>query len=106
MAEARLAEVERIKREFLAERAQLEEVNEAALRRCVREGDVTLLDVRPPEEYDAGHIPGAISMPLPDLVKQLADPCWGVRACSERRSSPWRPRSPGAGGLTGNLTTQ
>ncbi len=73
VAEARLAEVERIKREFLAERAQLEEVDEAALRRRVREGDVTLLDVRPPEEYDAGHIPGAISMPLPDLVKQLAD---------------------------------
>ncbi len=73
VAEARLAEVERIKREFLAERAQLEEVDEAALRRRVREGDVTVLDVRPPEEYDAGHIPGAISMPLPDLVKQLAD---------------------------------
>ncbi len=73
VAEARLAEVERIKREFLAERAQLEEVDEAALRRRVREGDVTVLDVRPPEEYDAGHIPGAISMPLPNLVKQLAD---------------------------------
>jgi len=73
VAEARLAEVERIKREFLAERAQLEEVDEAALRRRVRAGDVTLLDVRPPEEYEAGHIPGAISIPLPDLVKQLAD---------------------------------
>ncbi len=71
VAEARLAEVERIKREFLAERAQLEEVDEAALRRRVREGDVTLLDVRPLEEFEAGHIPGAISMPLPDLVEQL-----------------------------------
>jgi len=73
VAEARLAEVERIKREFLAERAQLEEVDEAALRRRVRDGEVTLLDVRPPEEFEAGHIPGAVSMPLPDLVKQLAD---------------------------------
>ena len=73
VAEARLAEVERIKRGFLAERDQLEEIDEAALRRRVREGAVTLLDVRPPEEYAAGHIPGAISLPLPELVRQLAD---------------------------------
>lgn len=72
VAEARLAEVERIKREFLTERAQLEAIDEEALRRRIREGDVTLLDVRPPEEYDTGHIPGAVSIPLPELVKQLA----------------------------------
>jgi len=73
VAETRLAEVERIKREFLAERAQLEAIDEEALRRRVREGDVTLLDVRPLEEYEAGHISGAVSMPLPELVKQLAN---------------------------------
>jgi len=73
VAETRLAEVERIKREFLAERAQLEAIDEDALRRRVREGDVTLLDVRPPEEYEAGHISGAVSIPLPELVKQLAN---------------------------------
>jgi rhodanese-related sulfurtransferase/DNA-binding transcriptional ArsR family regulator len=72
VAEGRLAEVDRIKREFLAEREQLEAVDERALRRRVREGDVTLIDVRPREEYEAGHIPGAVSMPLPDLVKELA----------------------------------
>jgi rhodanese-related sulfurtransferase len=72
VAEARLAEVERIKRGFLAERAQLEAVDEVALRRRVREGEVTLLDVRPAEEYRAGHISGAISMPLPELARQLA----------------------------------
>lgn len=71
-AEARLAEVERIKRDFLAERAQLEAVDEEALRRRVRAGEVTVLDVRPPEEYEAGHIPGAVSVPLPDLVERLA----------------------------------
>ncbi len=72
VAEARLAEVEHIKREFLEERDQLEAVDERALRRRVRDGEVTLIDVRPREEYEAGHIPGAISMPVPDLVKELA----------------------------------
>jgi rhodanese-related sulfurtransferase/DNA-binding transcriptional ArsR family regulator len=72
VAEARLAEVDRIKRDFLAERAQIEAVDERALRHRIREGDVTLIDVRPREEYEAGHIPGAVSMPLPELVKELA----------------------------------
>ena len=72
VAEARLAEVAKVTREFLAENAQLEEVDEAALRTRVRKGEVTLLDVRPPEEYAAGHIPGALSVPLPDLARQLA----------------------------------
>ncbi len=57
VAEGRLAEVDRIKREFLAERDQLEAVDER-VRRRVRDGDVTLIDVRPREEYEAGHIPG------------------------------------------------
>jgi len=73
VAEGRLAEVDRIKREFLAERDQLEAVDERALRRRIREGDVTVVDVRPREEYEAGHIPGAVSIPLPELVKELAN---------------------------------
>ena len=72
VAEARLAEVAKVTRDFLAENAQLEEVDEAALRTRVRRGEVTLLDVRPPEEYAAGHIPGALSVPLPELARQLA----------------------------------
>jgi rhodanese-related sulfurtransferase len=70
-AERRLAEVERISREFLAEHRQLEPLDEEALRRRVRDGDVTLLDVRPSEEFEAGHIPGAISVPLVELAKRL-----------------------------------
>jgi rhodanese-related sulfurtransferase len=73
VAQARLAEVERIARDFLAERGHVEEVDEVALRRRVRSGAVTLLDVRPPEEFEAGHIPGAISIRLPQLAKQLAE---------------------------------
>ena len=72
VAEARLAEVAKVTRDFLAENAQLEEVDEAALRARVRRGEVTLLDVRPPEEYAAGHIPGALCVPLPELARQLA----------------------------------
>lgn len=72
VAEARLAEVAKVTRDFLAEHAQLEEVDEAALRARVRRGEVTLLDVRPPEEFAAGHLPGALSVPLPELARQLA----------------------------------
>jgi rhodanese-related sulfurtransferase/DNA-binding transcriptional ArsR family regulator len=73
VAEARLADVERITGEFLAEREQLEAVDESALRSRVRKGEVTVLDVRPADEYAAGHIPGALSVPLPELAKHLAD---------------------------------
>ncbi len=72
VAEARLAEVEKITRAFLAENAQTEPIDEKALRARVRKGEVTLLDVRPPEEFASGHIPGALSVPLPELARQLA----------------------------------
>jgi rhodanese-related sulfurtransferase/DNA-binding transcriptional ArsR family regulator len=72
VAEARLAEVEKITRAFLAENAQAEPIDEKALRARVRKGEVTLLDVRPPEEFASGHIPGALSVPLPELARQLA----------------------------------
>jgi rhodanese-related sulfurtransferase len=70
-AEARLSEVARVTRDFLAENAQLEEVDEDSLRARVRKGEVTLLDVRPLEEFTAGHIRGALSSPLPELAKRL-----------------------------------
>jgi rhodanese-related sulfurtransferase/DNA-binding transcriptional ArsR family regulator len=72
VAEARLAEVAKITRDFLAENAQLDAVDVDDLREKVRKGEVTLLDVRPEEEYEAGHIPGALSVPLPALAKRLS----------------------------------
>ncbi len=72
LAEARLAEVAKITRDFLAEKALLEPVDETALRKRVRKGEVTVLDVRPREEYAAAHIPGALSVPLPELAKRLS----------------------------------
>jgi len=48
-------------------------VNLEALLGLVREGAVTVLDVRPAEEYNAGHIAGAISVPLKELQQRLSD---------------------------------
>lgn len=73
LAESRLAEVERVTRDFLQERGQMEPVDRVALIERVRAGAVTVLDVRPPEEYRAGHIPGAISIPLSELKHRLAE---------------------------------
>ncbi len=73
VAEARLAEVAKITHDFLAENSLLEPVDEEALRRKVRKGEVTVLDVRPAEEYQAAHIPGALSVPLPELAKRLSE---------------------------------
>jgi rhodanese-related sulfurtransferase len=73
LGETRLAEIEQVTRLYLESRNALEPVNRAALLRRVRQGEVTVLDVRPPEEYEAGHIPGARSVPLPDLVRRLAE---------------------------------
>jgi rhodanese-related sulfurtransferase len=73
LAESRLAEVEQIKRQFLEGREGMEPVDREALLELVREGAVTVLDVRPVEEYRAGHIPGAVSIPLKELKRHLAE---------------------------------
>ena len=73
LAESRLAEVEYIKRRFLEGREGMEPVDRKALLERVRKGSVTVLDVRPVEEYNAGHIPGALSIPLKELERHLAD---------------------------------
>ncbi len=73
LAEHRLAEVELINRRFLAGREGMEPVDRDGLLKRVREGSVTVLDVRPAEEYDAGHVAGAISLPLKQLQMHLSD---------------------------------
>jgi rhodanese-related sulfurtransferase len=67
MAESRLAEIDMIKRRFLAGRDGMEPVDRKSLLERVQQGAVTVLDVRPEEEYRHGHIPGAISIPLSRL---------------------------------------
>jgi rhodanese-related sulfurtransferase len=72
LAELRLAEVESIVRQLREGPERLEPVAKKALLRRVRSGEVVVLDVRPPEEYRAGHIPGALSIPLKHLKTHLS----------------------------------
>ena len=72
LAQHRLAEVEMIKGRFLGGQEGMEPVNRGDLLKRVIQGDVTVLDVRPVEEYRAGHIPGALSVPLDQLREILA----------------------------------
>lgn len=73
LAETRLAEIREITHDFLADRKGLEPVDREALLNKVRVGAVIVLDVRPAEEYRAGHIPGALSIPLKELERRLSD---------------------------------
>jgi rhodanese-related sulfurtransferase len=73
LAESRLAEVEQIKRQFIEGKDGMEPVDREALIERVRKGAVTVLDVRPSEEYRAGHIPGAMSIPLKELERHLSE---------------------------------
>lgn len=73
IAEHQIAEVEQITRRFLEGRPEVEAVDMQHLLERLRSNDVTVLDVRPVDEYRAGHIPGALSTPLKELVAYIAD---------------------------------
>lgn len=69
VAHARLGEVERMAHSYLDGRDDLEGVSARELERRLRDGDVTVIDVRPREEFEAGHIPGALSVPIDQLKR-------------------------------------
>lgn len=73
LAESRLAEVEQIRRQFLKGREGMEPVDRKELLALVRQGAVTVLDVRPVEEFNAGHVAGALSIPLRELKLRLSE---------------------------------
>ena len=74
VAHGRLAEVERVTQVYLDSRDELEPISARELQRRMRDGDVTVIDVRPREEYETGHIPGALSMPIDQLRRGRAPP--------------------------------
>ncbi|HHH12751.1 MAG TPA: metalloregulator ArsR/SmtB family transcription factor [Thiolapillus brandeum] len=71
VAERHLSEVRRLVSSYLQVKDQLEPVSPEELLKRIREGVVTVIDVRPPEEYAAGHLPGAINLPLSELEQRL-----------------------------------
>jgi len=73
LAESRLAEVEQATRAYFEGRGGAEAVRSDDLLGKVRRGEVTVLDVRPVEEYRAGHIPRAISIPVDELKARLKE---------------------------------
>lgn len=72
LAERHIAEVERIVRENFERLDELKPVKREELLQLVSSGEAVVVDVRPAGEYQAGHIPGAISIPLDSLSKHLA----------------------------------
>ncbi len=67
-----VTDVQHLVNTYLTVKDNLEPVPRLELLERVRDGLVTVLDVRPPEEFAAGHIPGAVNIPLPELEQKLA----------------------------------
>jgi rhodanese-related sulfurtransferase len=73
VAEQQLAEVDRALDAYRQRRHEFEQISADELRTRLRAGEVVLLDVRPTEEYQAGHLPEAISIPLDELERRLSE---------------------------------
>jgi rhodanese-related sulfurtransferase len=73
LAESRLTEIGQVMRAYFEDRTELQATESEELLRRVRKGEVTVLDVRPAEEYQAGHIPRALSIPVSELKTRLKE---------------------------------
>ncbi len=73
VGEAQLIELQRARRELLSEAPNVEAIDRRTLLARVRAGDAILVDVRPREEYVAGHLPGALSIPVEELANRLKE---------------------------------
>jgi ArsR family transcriptional regulator len=73
VAERQVAEVDRIISRYFRDRDSLEPVSRRELLARVRDGLVTVLDVRPEDEFASGHLPGAINIPLSQLRRRVAE---------------------------------
>jgi rhodanese-related sulfurtransferase/DNA-binding transcriptional ArsR family regulator len=73
VSEHRVAEVEKLLRTWLAHRDEMEAVPAQEVLERARKGLVVVLDVRPSEEFSAGHLPGAVNIPIHELEKRLKE---------------------------------
>lgn len=73
LAERNMAEVERLMRGYFQDRDAMEAVSREELLQRIRAGTVTVLDVRPEDEFALGHLPGAMNIPLRALEARLAE---------------------------------
>jgi rhodanese-related sulfurtransferase/DNA-binding transcriptional ArsR family regulator len=73
VAERNLAEVEQVVRGYFNNRDSMEPVTRKELARRLKSGDVTVLDVRPEDEFALAHVPGAINVPLKELEARTAE---------------------------------
>jgi ArsR family transcriptional regulator len=73
IAERNIAEVERVIRSYFDDRDSMEPMSREQLLEQSCAGAVTILDVRPPDEFALGHLPGALNVPLRELAARLAE---------------------------------
>lgn len=73
VAEANIAEMKHLLSAYYRDEPALEPVHADNLLARLRDDSVTLLDVRPPEEFEAGHIPGALNIPIEELEQRLGE---------------------------------
>jgi rhodanese-related sulfurtransferase/DNA-binding transcriptional ArsR family regulator len=73
IAEKNLAEVNQLVAQFLKTKDDLEPVAAKDLLKLVKAGEVTVIDVRPPDEYESGHVSGAINIPLKELEERIKE---------------------------------
>lgn len=78
VAEEHLVELRLALQQMMAEPERLTQVGRKELMAQAKRGDVVVLDVRPPEEFDTAHLPYARSVPLPELAQRLAELPRGV----------------------------
>ena len=73
LAQRRLADLDRLVQAYLGSRDDLEAIPREELLRRAREGRVVVVDVRPAGEYRAGHVAGALSIPVDELDRRLSE---------------------------------
>ena len=73
VAERHITDVQHLVNTYLTVKDELEPIPRTELLERVKDGLVTVLDVRPAEEYAAGHVPGAVNIPLQELEQRLEE---------------------------------